>query len=35
MTCTLNSYSQCPLMLCTVAGDTAGKDFTSLGYVSL
>ena len=35
MTCALDSYSQGSLVLCTVACDTAGKDFSSLGYVSL
>ena len=35
MTCALDSYSQSSLVLCTVACDTAGKDFSSLGYVSL
>ena len=32
---TLDCYSQSSLMLCTVSGDTARKDLTSLGYVSL
>ena len=35
MTCALDSYSQGSLVLCTVACDTAGEDFSSLGYVSL
>ena len=35
VTCALDRYSQSSLMLSTVAGDTAGKDLASLGYVSL
>ena len=35
VTCALDSYGQGSLVLCTVACDTAGKDFSSLGYVSL
>lgn len=35
MTSSLNSYSQSSLVLCAGAGDSSGKNLTSLGYVSL
>jgi hypothetical protein len=33
LTCTLNCYSQCSLMLSTVTCDPAGKDLSALGNV--
>ena len=35
MTSSLNSYGQCSLMLCAIAGDTTRKDLASLRHVSL
>ena len=34
MTCSLDGYGQGSLVLCTVAGDSSGKDFSSLRYVA-
>lgn len=34
MSCALDSNSKCSLMLCTVSGDSSGKDFSSFGNVS-
>ena len=34
MSCSLNSYGKRSLMLCTITGDSAGKNFSSFRYIS-